>query len=249
VGAVSLAALLCLGPPELASAQFAVFDATNLVQNTMSALNTLETTVNQMTQIANQITSLAHQVQNLTNQPAAMTAQLLSAYNNTWNALNSTWGSVNGLASNLTTVATRYASLFPNRQTTAITPATALTPTQILSQTQSYLNQVRIDLQGVDQVTAQVSQQQPALLGSLNAAVNQLNGASGTTQIGNAQGQLAAVQAQQLQQITTLLMAINQAQVTLYAQNAEMADSDAALAITVATTPPAAAAAPVSYYP
>lgn len=246
---VALAAGLSIGPLQPVQAQWAVIDATNLVQNTMSALNTLKTTVNQMTQIANEITSLAHEVQNLTNQPAAVTANLLGAYNNAWQALNSTWGSINGLASNLTTVVTRYAALFPDRQTGSVTPATALTPTQILSQTQGYLNQTRIDLQGVDQVTAQVAQQQPALLASLNSAVGLLNSASGVTQVTNASGQIQAVQAQQMQQLITLMMSINEAQVTLMAQNAEMVDSDAALAVTVTAAPTAAAPAPVTYYP
>jgi len=246
---VSLAAVLCIAPLRPARAQFAVIDAANLVQNTLNELNTLQTTVNQMIQIANETTSLAHEVQNLTNAPAALTAQLLGAYNDAWQSVNSTWTSIDGLASNLTNVATRYAALFPNRQTTASTTATALTPTQILTQTQGYLNQVRIELQGVDQVTAQVGAQQPALLASLNSAVGLLNAAQGTTQIGNATGQIAAVEAQQMQQLATLLMAINQAQATALSQDAEMLDSDAALGVTVSVTPAAAVAAPVPYYP
>lgn len=246
---VAAAAALAVVAPLRAHAQFAVFDSANLVQNTLNELNTLQATVNQMTQIAHEITSLAHEVQNLTNQPAGVTAALLNAYNGAYVALNGTWTSINGLASNLTTVSTKYATLFPNRQTSSLTPATALTPTQILSQTQGYLNEVRVDLQGVDQVTAQVAQQQPALMASLNAAAGSLNTASGTTQTGNAIGQIALIQAQQLQQITTLLMAINQAQATTYAQNAEMMDSDAALGVTVSVAPAASAAAPVAYYP
>jgi len=245
----ALSFTLALAPVEQARAQWAVIDVANLMQNTMNELHTLETTVNQMTQIANQVTSLGNQLQNLTNVPASVTAALLSQYVNTWNQLNSTWSSIGGLASNLTTVATKYQTLFPNWTPTSGPGTAALTPTQILSQTGAYLNEARQDLEGVAAVTAAVAKAQPALMSQLQETLMRLNFDKGTTAMDNDLGQLQAINAQQLQQITTLIMANDQAQAAILSQQVQMQSADAAMAITVSAPPTPAPAAPVAYYP
>src|SRR6266849_5213689 len=51
-----------------------VIDPTNLVQNTLTALRTLHTTINQATQIANEVRMITNQVQQLANEARNLAA-------------------------------------------------------------------------------------------------------------------------------------------------------------------------------
>jgi len=69
LGAVALAVTLASAAVQPASAQITVFDPANYVKNTLTELNTLQTTINQATQISNQLQQLAYQLQSLRNIP------------------------------------------------------------------------------------------------------------------------------------------------------------------------------------
>ena len=235
---------LIVGPVQRTEAQWVVIDPANLAQNILNVFNTLTTTVNQATQIANQITQLAHETQNLVNLPAALANQLLSAYMQAFNALNQTWGSINGLAANLTTLVTRYNALYPNRQIGA-----NLSSTQVLAQTQGFLVQIRGDLQGAGQMTAQVAQQMPTTRANLQMAVSALNTASGADTSIQASGQIQAVMATQLAQTNALILGMNQAQVSMLAQTVQDRDDAAKRHADLIVPMAPAPANPVPYVP
>jgi len=68
-GAIALAAALSFASMQSASAQVTVFDPANYAKNTLTELNTLQTTINQATQISNQLQQLAYQLQSLRSIP------------------------------------------------------------------------------------------------------------------------------------------------------------------------------------
>jgi P-type conjugative transfer protein TrbJ len=235
-----------------AEAQLAVIDPANLYQNTMNELNTLQTQlntvqiqVNQATQIAQKVTSLAHEVTNLVNLPAKMVNQLLSAYMQAYMSLNQTWTSINGFATNLQTMVSRYEKMFPNRQTSGGT----LTPAMALQQTQGFLTQVRNDLQGVGKMVAQVSQQMPQTQTNLQTAVQALNSSTGADSSIQSTGQIEAVVAQQIAQTNSLILAMNQAQLSAMAQQVQDRDDAAKRHTDLSVQMAAAPANPVPYVP
>ena len=229
---------------ECAKAQFVVIDPANLTQNILNELNTLQTTVNQATQIANQVTQLSHEVQNLTNLPASMVNQLLGSYMQAYNSLLQTWGAINGLASNLASLVARYEALFPNRQVGA-----NLSPAQVLAQTRGFLTQIRTDLHGADQMAAQVAQQMPITQANLQTAVAALNGSTGADSAIQSSGQIQAVMATQLAHTNALILAMNQAQVSMLAQQVQDRDDAAKRHIDLTTAMAPAPANPVAYVP
>jgi P-type conjugative transfer protein TrbJ len=254
----SLLAVLAAVPLSLflskpAEAQWVVVDPSNLVENTLNELNTLQTQlntvqiqVNQATQIANQVTQLAHETTNLVNLPTSMVNQLLSAYMNAYRSLNQTWTSINGFASNLQNMVNRYEAMFPNRQGSS---SGTLTPTMALQQTQGFLTQVRNDLQGVGKMVAQVSQQMPQTQANLQTAVQALNSSTGADSSIQSTGQIEAVVAQQIAQTNSLILAMNQAQLSMMAQQTQDRDDAAKRHSDLTVHMAAAPASPVPYVP
>jgi P-type conjugative transfer protein TrbJ len=236
---------LLLGQSQRAEAQWAVIDAANLAQNILTEFNTLTTTVNQVTQIANQVTSLSHEVQNLVGLPAALVNQILNAYLQVMNSLNQTWGQINGLAANLNTLVARFNQRYPNRQL----GVGNLTPQQILAQTQTFLTQVRGELQGADQLVAQVTGQMPANQQTLQSATNTVNTATGALSAIQGTGQIQSVMAMEIAQTNALIAAMNQAQTAMLAQEVQDRDDAAKKAADLAVQYPAAPANAVPYVP
>lgn len=236
-----------------AQAQWVVIDPSNLIENTLNELNTLETQlgtvqvqVNQATQIANQVTQLAHETTNLVNLPANTVNQLLGAYMNAFTSLNQTWASINGFASNLQNMVSRYEKMFPNRQ---VSGAGTLTPSAALQQTQGFLTQVRNDLQGVGKIVAQVSAQMPQTQANLQTAVQALNSSTGADSSIQSTGQIEAVVAQQIAQTNSLILAMNQAQLSMLAQQTQDRDDAAKRHSDLTVHMQPAAASPVAYVP
>jgi P-type conjugative transfer protein TrbJ len=242
--AALLAVPLFLSDSRTAQAQFAVIDAANLAQNIMTEVHTLQTTVNQATQIANQITQLAHEATNLINLPAALAAQLLNAYMGAFTALNQTWSSINGLAGNIVTLTARYNTLYPNRQIGG-----TVTPAQVIAQTQNFLIESRTELQGADQLAAQVAAQMPSNQTQLSTAVTSLNSSPGALNAIQSAGQIEAVTALELAQTNALILGMNQAQVSMLAQEVQDRDDAEKRATDLAVQYPAAPASPVPYVP
>ncbi len=71
--AAAIAAMLCTAT---AHAQWVVIDPTNLVQNTMTAIRTLEQINNQIRQLQNEAQMLMNQARNLASLPSSVVGQL-----------------------------------------------------------------------------------------------------------------------------------------------------------------------------
>lgn len=239
--AALMLAALCTTPTY---AQWVVFDPTNYGANILNELNTLKTTLNQATQIANELKQIALAIQNLQQLPAGQLSALLRDYQSTNNQLSTTFSSINGLATNLATVTGNYNTLFPSRQATA-----GLTSTQTLAQSQIFLTEARTELQGVDQVTAQVGAQSALMTGDLSSDLLAVNSASGDIQALQGLGQVQAQIATEIAQLNTLIMAMNQAQTTVIAQGVQDRDDARRRSLDLGVAPVAAPASPVAYLP
>ena len=251
VFSLAVAAVLAIAPlaaPRPAYALFGVgdivLDPSNLVQNILTAARTLAMTVNQATQIANQVRSLANELQNLQNMPAALATQLLGDYVNAYNQLQAAWGIVNGLASNLASVTADYNALFPDR---SIGPN--FTPAQLQTQTQNYVTQVRRELQGVDQITAQIAADMPTQRTNLQTQLGLVQRSSGAKDVMQAQAHIQGQIVTEIAQTNALIMAMNQAQTTLSAQHVQMVEDARRRSADIRVLPPPAPANPANYMP
>src|SRR5215470_10432582 len=90
-------------------AQFAVIDAANVVQSTLTALNTLRTTTNQATQIAHQVQSLANQARHLQALPTTIVGDLTGTIQQYTSLLQQT----QGLSYELQTIQGQFARIYP----------------------------------------------------------------------------------------------------------------------------------------
>src|SRR5215831_11545020 len=83
------ASLLFTGP---ASAQLAVFDGANLVQNSLTAARTLQEINNQLLQLQNEAQMLINEARNLTSLPFSIVAQLRATLALTTQLINQAQG-------------------------------------------------------------------------------------------------------------------------------------------------------------
>ena len=141
-----LAALMAVSmivlPAREANAQWAVLDVANLGENILTALQTMQSNVNEAQQIANQIQQLNNEFQNLQKMPGALSGALLGDYIAAWNKMTNTFAAINGLSANIGTLAVNYNNLFPARG------GAPLSGPQVIAQLQQYLAQAPEDLPG-----------------------------------------------------------------------------------------------------
>jgi len=101
--------VLCTSP---SFAQWAVFDAANFQQNTLSELHTATQVTNQITQLAHEVSMLQNQAQHLKNLNFTTLPQLLSTLATTVNLINQTQSMAFNLAQTQRTLATTYPSSY-----------------------------------------------------------------------------------------------------------------------------------------
>ena len=193
LGAIALAVAFSLSLVQPASAQVTVFDPANYAKNTLTELNTLQTTINQATQISNQLQQLAYQVQSLRNIP------------------NGTWGEIQSDLAQLDRVAKvgqsiSYADANLSGEFTAMYPGYQV-PTNY---TQAYTQWSSNSLGGI-QGALEVAGLQSTQLSTEDATFSQLEALSDGSvghmealQVGN---MIGIQQAQQLQKLRELQMA------------------------------------------
>jgi type IV secretion system protein TrbJ len=218
-----LAALMAVSiiflPVREANAQWAVLDVANLGENILTAMQTLQSNVNEAQQIANQIQQLNNEFQNLQKMPGALSGALLGDYITAWNKMTNTFTAINGLSANIGTLAVNYNNLFPARG------AAPLSGPQVLAQLQQYLAQVRKTYEGVYQQSGAVMAALPQAQLDLEKTLAASNGASGNLDAIQAQTQVTAQVAQLLVQQNAQIAAMNQAQADWLNQQMEMMDS------------------------
>ena len=203
---------------EVAQAQWAVVDSTNLVQNTISALHSIQTTLNQITQISHQVQSLANEAQNLQSMPPTVASGVITEYTAQFGKLVTAMQSINGIAQNVATLTAQYNATYPN---SALAQG-PLSNANIMAQLTAWLNQSRSVYQGAYNTQAQVIASLPADTANVQTLLQtsgSSQGALGAIQAGNQlNGQIAA----QLMKMNSQMAATNQAQLNWIAQQTQL---------------------------
>ena len=208
-----------------ARAQWAVIDASNLVQNTMTAINTARAVVQQATQIAhevemikNQLDQLAYDAANLTALPVSLLQELTSAINSYYALLQQ----AQGLGYQLTQIGGAFDALYPQIGRSVVSSGT------LTSNVQQWLGQVRgatrmaMQVQGVIERIIQQSRRIDVMIATSDAAPGHLAAQQATNQ-------MLGIMAEQQASMQQILAASQRAHVSLLA--AQAAEADAARAV------------------
>lgn len=184
---LALAVAALIGVMPAAQAQWAVIDATNLVQNTMTAARTLEQINNQIRQLQNQAQSLMNQARNLASLPFNVVGQLRSNLANTQQLITQ----AQGLAFQVQRMDQQFAQLYPQQY------AATVSGNQMYQDAHQRWQNTLDGLQTTMQMQAQVSQNITADAGVMSDLVGQSQSATGALQAMQATNQLLALQAKQ----------------------------------------------------
>lgn len=192
---LALAVAAFIGVMPAAHAQWAVIDATNLVQNTLTAVRTLEMIENQVSQLQNQAQMLVNQAKHLQSLDYNSLSSLLSLLSKS-NALIS---QAQGLTFDVTQAQATFTRLYGTSYTTSTSNA------QMLADAKERWTQTQGALSTATQVQSQVAQNLLDDQDTLSTLVNKSQSAVGELQATQATNQLLAllirqlIQAQQLQ--------------------------------------------------
>ncbi|OZI30012.1 P-type conjugative transfer protein TrbJ [Bordetella genomosp. 10] len=176
-----------VGVMPAAHAQWAVIDATNLVQNTMTATRTLEQINNQVRQLQNQAQSLINQGRNLESLPFNVVGRLQSTLATTQQLI----AQAQGLAFQVQSMDQQFAQLYPQQY------AATVSGNQMYQDAHQRWQNTLNGLQTAMQMQAQVSQNVTTDQGVLTDLVGQSQSATGALQAQQATNQLLALQAKQ----------------------------------------------------
>lgn len=191
---VAVLVLGLLGSPS-AWAIFPVFDASNFVQNTLTAARALQQIDNQITQLQNQAQMLINQSRNLARLPSDVVDRLRSNLATTAQLISQ----AQGLAYNVQRMNSEFARLYPDQY------AATVSGDQMAEDAQQRWQNTLDGLHTAMQVQAQVSQNLTSDEGVLTDLVGKSQSATGALQAMQATNQLLAlrakqaIQAQQLQ--------------------------------------------------
>jgi P-type conjugative transfer protein TrbJ len=209
--ALAVAGVLTLGAVQPAHAIFGigdtVFDASNFMQNMMTAANTLEQINNQVQQLQNEAQMLMNQARNLTSLPFSVLSDLRA----TLNATNQLIQQAQGLAFTVSQMETDFRRLYPESYTAAISG------TQMGLDARTRWRNSLEALRTATKVQSQAVQNFAADERALTDLVNRSQSATGALQAMQATNQLLAlqsrqaIQAQQLQITQDRATALEQA--------------------------------------
>lgn len=209
---VGLAGSLALTLPlQPARAQWAVIDASNLIENTLTAARALEQITNQVQQLQNQAIMLDNMARNLQSLNYSSLDSLMS----TMSRISSLMDQAQGIAFNVTATQTAFSQQYPQAY------ATTVTSNQLLADAhQRWLNSMNAFQQTMT-IQAQVATNVETDTGTLSDLVNQSQGAVGSLQAQQAANQLTALAIKQQLQVQSLMAAQYRAQAVEAARNAE----------------------------
>ena len=122
---VTVLALAAVSPTP-ASAQWAVFDATNFSQNVLTAARELQQINNEVLSLQNEAQMLINQARNLTSLPYSALSQLSSTIQRTQQLL----GQAQGIAYNVANIQSQFQSLYPTGYTGATSSGQLITSSQ-----------------------------------------------------------------------------------------------------------------------
>lgn len=184
---LALAVAAFIGVMPAAHAQWAVIDATNLVQNTLTAVRTLEQINNQVRQLQNQAQSLINQARNLESLPFNVVNQLRTNLATTQQLI----AQAQGLAFQVQSMDQQFARLYPEQY------AATVSGNQMYQDAHQRWQNTLQGLQTSMRMQAQVSQNVTQDESVLTDLVGQSQSATGALQAMQATNQLLALQAKQ----------------------------------------------------
>ncbi|HGL4257367.1 P-type conjugative transfer protein TrbJ [Burkholderia dolosa] len=179
-----LSASLLLSPPATA---ITVIDPTNLVQNTLTAIRTMEMIENQINQLQNEAQMLTNQARNLASLPFNVVNRLRSTLATTERLI----AQAQGLAFEVQSMNAEFARLYPEQY------AATVSGNQMYQDAQQRWRNTLTGLQTAMQMQAQVSQNLAEDEGVLTDLVSQSQSATGALQAQQATNQLLALQTKQ----------------------------------------------------
>ena len=182
--AAVVAAMLCTAA---AHAQWVVIDPTNLVQNTLTAIRTLEQINNQIQQLQNEAQMLTNQARNLASLPFNVVSRLRSNLALTQRLI----ARAKGMAYDVARMDQDFQRLYPEQY------ATTVSGDQMYRDTQERWKNTLNGLQTTMQMQAQASQNLSDDEGVLTDLVGKSQSAEGALQAMQAMNQLLALQAKQ----------------------------------------------------
>jgi len=182
--AAAVAAMLCTAT---AHAQWVVIDPTNLVQNTLTAIRTLEQINNQIQQLQNEAQMLTNQARNLASLPFNVVSRLRSNLATTQRLIVQ----AKGMAYDVARMDQDFQRLYPEQY------AATVSGDQMYRDTQERWKNALNGLQTTMQMQAQASQNLSDDEGVLADLVGKSQSAEGALQAMQAMNQLLALQAKQ----------------------------------------------------
>ena len=182
--AAVVAAMLCTAD---AHAQWVVIDPTNLVQNTLTAIRTLEQINNQIQQLQNEAQMLTNQARNLASLPFNVVSRLRSNLALTQRLI----ARAKGMAYDVARMDQDFQRLYPEQY------AATVSGDQMYRDTQERWKNTLNGLQTTMQMQAQASQNLSDDEGVLTDLVGKSQSAEGALQAMQAMNQLLALQAKQ----------------------------------------------------
>lgn len=182
-----LAVAALIGVMPAAHAQWVVVDPTNLVQNTLTAVRTLEQINNQIQQLQNQAQSLINQGRNLASLPFNVVNRLRSTLASTQQLITQ----AQGLAFQVQSMDQQFARLYPEQY------AATVSGNQMYQDAHQRWQNTLNGLQTAMQMQAQVSQNVTDDQSVLTDLIGQSQSATGALQAMQATNQLLALQAKQ----------------------------------------------------
>ncbi|HBP5136777.1 P-type conjugative transfer protein TrbJ [Pseudomonas aeruginosa] len=183
----SLVIAALIGVTSTAQAQWVVVDPTNLVQNTLTAVRTLEQINNQIQQLQNEAQMLINQGRNLASLPFNVVNRLRSTLATTQQLI----AQAQGLAFQVQNMDQQFARLYPEQY------AATVSGNQMYQDAHQRWQNTLEGLQTAMRMQAQVSQNVTEDEGVLTDLVGQSQSATGALQAMQATNQLLALQAKQ----------------------------------------------------
>ena len=184
---LSLAIAALIGVTSTAQAQWVVVDPTNLVQNTLTAVRTMEMIENQINQLQNEAQMLVNQGRNLASLPFNTVNRLRSTLASTQQLI----AQAQGVAFQVQSMDQQFAQLYPQQY------AATVSGDQMYQDAHRRWQNTLTGLQTAMQMQAQVSQNLTDDESVLTDLVGQSQSATGALQAQQATNQLLALQAKQ----------------------------------------------------
>lgn len=206
------AAALTLGAMSVsAHAQWIVFDPTNYAQNALTAARALQQVNNEIQGLENQATMLINQSRNLASLPYSALAQLQQSVSQTQLLL----GQAQQIAYSVTAIDQAFTRTYPQAYSSATSSQ------QLLADAQTRWQNSLAGFQDAMRVQAGVVQNLDSTRTQIGALISSSQSATGALQAAQSGNQLAALQTQQLADLTAVMAANGRAQSLEGARNVE----------------------------